>query len=181
MFSDGVAETTISASPAVRAISSSCSDRRLPTPVARDGAPRRAPTASIDVLVRAERTFLAMCLAQGEVGREYLRKAGDSHLSSEALRRVRDHLLDHFDDPLAQLPDDDPAIVATITGVVMLADEEPSSEPALRLGFQQLELRRIERDLRHAEKDDDFDRQRQLWSERETVRQGISHLMGEAP
>ena len=150
-------------------------------PVARDGAPRRAPTASIDVLVRAERTFLAMCLAQGEVGREYLRKTGDSHLSSEALRRVRDHLLEHFDDPLAQLPDDDPAIVATITGVVMLADEEPSSEPALRLGFQQLELRRIERDLRHAEKDDDFDRQRQLWSERETVRQGISHLMGEAP
>lgn len=149
---------------------------------ARDGGgDRKAPATSIDVLVRAERTFLAMCLAQGETGREYLRKAGDSHLSSEALRRVRDHLLGHFADPLAQLPDDDPAIGATITGVVMLADEEPSSEPALRLGFQQLELRRIERDLRHAEKDDDFDRQRQLWSERETVRQGISHLMGEAP
>jgi hypothetical protein len=63
----------------------------------------------------------------------------------------------------------------------MLADEEPSSEPVLRLGFLQLELRRIERELRHAEKDDDFDRQRRLWSERETVRQGISHVMGETP
>ena len=38
MFSDGVAETTISESPAVRAICSSCSHRRLPMPVARNGA-----------------------------------------------------------------------------------------------------------------------------------------------
>src|SRR5262249_49815460 len=99
-------------------------------PAAREDGARAVRPASIDVLVRAEWPFLAMCLAQGEIGREYLRKAGDSHLSSEALRRARDHLLEHFDDPLAQLPDDDPAIVATITGVVMLADEEPSSEPA---------------------------------------------------
>jgi hypothetical protein len=135
----------------------------------------------LDALARGERAFLAMCIAQGELGREYLGKTTDAHLSSEVLRLVRDHLLAHFDQPLTELPSDDPTIVATITGVVMLADEEPSSEPALRLGFLQLELRRIERELRHAEKDDDFDRQRQLWSERETVRQGISHVMGEAP
>jgi hypothetical protein len=98
------------------------------------------------------------------------------------LRRARDHLLAHFDTPFAELPADDPSIVATITGVVMLAEEEPSSEPALRLGYMQLELRRIERELRRVgQGDDDLGRQRQLLAERETVRQGISHLMGEAP
>ncbi len=156
---------------------SSASAAAAPKP--REGA-RPAPRP-LDALARGERTFLAMCIAQGELGREYLGKTTDAHLSSEVLRLVRDHLLSHFDQPLSELPSDDPAIVATITGVVMLADEEPSSEPALRLGFLQLELRRIEREMRHAEKDDDFDRQRQLWSERETVRQGISHVMGEAP
>jgi hypothetical protein len=63
----------------------------------------------------------------------------------------------------------------------MLADEEPSSEPALRLGFLQLELRRIERELRHAGQGDDFDRQRQLFTERESVREAIGHVMGETP
>ena len=63
----------------------------------------------------------------------------------------------------------------------MLADEEPSSEPALRLGFLQLELRRIERELRHVGQGDDFDRQRELWSERENVREAIGHVMGETP
>jgi hypothetical protein len=103
------------------------------------------------------------------------------HLSSEALRLTRDHLVSHFAEPLAHLPADDPAIAATITEVVMLADEEPSSEPALRLGFLQLELRRIERELRHAGQGDDFDRQRELWSERENVREAIGHVMGETP
>jgi hypothetical protein len=89
--------------------------------------------------------------------------------------------MSHFADPLSQLPADDPGIAATITEVVMLADEEPSSEPALQLGFLQLELRRIERELRHAGQGDDFDRQRELWSERENVREAIGHVMGETP
>jgi hypothetical protein len=122
-----------------------------------------------------------MCLSQGDIGRGYLSKVTDGHLSSEALRLARDHLLAQFAQPLAHLPAEDPAIAATITEVVMLADEEPSSEPALRLGFLQLELRRIERELRHAGQGDDFDRQRELWSERENVREAIGHVMGETP
>jgi DNA primase len=144
------------------------------------GAPRRAERL-LDGASRSERAFLAMCLSQGDVGREYLARVTDPHLSSEALRLTRNHLVANFSDPLAQLPADDPAIAATITEVVMLADEEPSSEPALRLGFLQLELRRIERELRHAGQGDDFDRQRELWSERENVREAIGHVMGETP
>jgi DNA primase len=151
-----------------------------PRPAQRDGAARPAQRP-IDALARGERTFLAMCLAQGELGREYLAKTTDAHFSSEVLRLVRNHLLAHFDQPLTELPSDDPTIVATITGVVMLADEEPSSESTVRLSFLQLELHRIERELRHAQREDDFDRLRQLLSERETVRQGISHVMGETP
>jgi hypothetical protein len=135
----------------------------------------------LDGASRSERAFLAMCLSQGDLGREYLARVADRHVSSDALRLTRDHLLEHFADPLAQLPADDPVIAATITEVVMLADEEPSSEPALRLGFLQLELRRIERELRHAGQGDDFDRQRELWSERENVREAIGHVMGETP
>jgi hypothetical protein len=122
-----------------------------------------------------------MCLSQGEVGREYLAKVTDRHLSSESLRLTRDHLLAHFADPLAELPAEDPVIGATITEVVMLADEEPSSEPALRLGFLQLELGRVERELRHARQGEDLDRQRLLASERQKVGAAIRDVMGEAP
>ena len=146
-----------------------------------DGQPPRRPERLLDNASKAERAFLAMCLSQGEVGREYLSRVTDAHVSSEALRLARDHLLAHFANPLAEIPGADPVIAATITEVVMLAEEEPSSEPALRLGFLQLELRRIERELRHAGQGDDFDRQRELWSERETVRQAIGHVMGETP
>jgi DNA primase len=142
--------------------------------------PRRSQRL-LDGASRAERAFLAMCLAQGDLGREYLSRVTDRQLSSDALRLTRDHLLKHFADPLADLPADDPVIAATITEVVMLADEEPSSDPALRLGFLQLELRRIERELRHAAQGDDFDRQRELYSERENVREAIGHVMGETP
>ena len=149
-------------------------------PPTREQPPRR-PERLLDGASRAERAFLAMCLSQGDIGKEYLARVSDGHLSSEALRLTRDHLVTHFADPLAERPADDPAIAATITEVVMLADEEPSSEPALRLGFLQLELRRIERELRHAGQGDDFDRQRELWSERETVREAIGNVMGETP
>ena len=155
--------------------------RRPPQdPPTREQPPRR-PERLLDGASRSERAFLAMCLSQGDVGKEYLARVSDGHLSSEALRLTRDHLVAHFADPLAERPADDPAIAATITEVVMLADEEPSSEPALRLGFLQLELRRIERELRHAGQGDDFDRQRELWSERETVREAIGNVMGETP
>ena len=63
---------------------------------------------------------------------------------------ARDHLIDHFDDPLAALPDDDPdarrARDAVRDGG---ARGRPRvDEPVLRMSFLQLEQRRIERELR---------------------------------
>ena len=147
-------------------------------PVRTGAAPQRLPEVEADV--RVERKFLSMCLAEGSVGREQLSRLEDEHLSSEPLRRVRDWLADHFADPLHDLPADDPAMAALVTQVVMEREEEPSSETVLRLGFLRLEARRIERALARAQHAGDFDRQRALWGERETVRAQIEELMGEA-
>ena len=132
-----------------------------------------------ETVVRGERAFLAMCLSQGKPGREYLAQVGDDHLSSAALRRVRDHLMAHAEDPLAHLPSDDPSLSALVTEITMLAEEEPSSEPVLHLSFLQLELRRIERQLRGVREAGDLERQRELYAERERVRKRLDEVMGE--
>jgi DNA primase len=149
-------------------------------PDGRGAAPARVTAPTIEAVARAERAFLAMCLAEPSQGREYLERLEDDHFSSAALRRVRDHLLQHFDDPLAELPADDPATAALVTEVAMRGEEEQASPEALRLTFLQLELQRVERQLRHAARDEDFERQRALWPVRESVKVQIDELMGQA-
>jgi DNA primase len=138
-------------------------------------------TPAIDTALRAERAFLAMCVAEPALGRRYLARLTDEHLSSPVLRRVRDHIAGHLETPQAELAgDEDPALAAGVAEVTMLADEQPSSEAALRLGFLQLDLRRIERALGRARERGDFGRQRDLWGAREDVRGELDTLMGEA-
>jgi DNA primase len=148
-----------------------------PAPVA-VSAPVTTPTA-LDAVARGERSFLAMCVGRGDLGHRYLLRLTDDHLTSAPLREARDWLKAHFDAPLVGLETEDPTLAALVTDVVALADEEPSTDAVLRLSFFQLELRRIERALRHAEREGDFERQRELWEEREGVRGGISEVMGE--
>jgi len=147
-------------------------DRGAPAAARR---PRPSPSSSAE---RGERAFLAMCVGQPRLGRELLERVGEEDLS-ERLRPVRAHLLDHLDDPLAALPDN-PDEAALITEVAMLAESEPSSEPVLQLSFLQLELRRIERQLRSAAREREFERQSFLLEERERARERVAELMGEA-
>jgi DNA primase len=142
-------------------------------------APRRVAAPSVEAVARVEREFLAMCLSDGSQGREYLGRLEDDHFSSQALRRVRDHLVTHFEDPLAELPEDDPALAALVTDVAMRGEEEHVSGDALRLTFLQLELQRVMRQLRRAERDGDLQRQRELWPIRESVKVQIDELMGQ--
>ena len=155
--------------------------RRVAEPNGAGGGPTTASVprrpAAATPAERGERAFLAMCVGQPELGRELLEQVGDGHLS-ERMRHVRDHLLEHLDDPLAELPDD-PDRTALVTEVAMLAEAEPSSEAALRLSFLQIDLRRVERDLRRAAESRDFGRQAELLREREGVRERIAKLMGE--
>jgi DNA primase len=143
------------------------------------GVPHTSRLPSIEAVASTERAFLAMCLAHGQTGRRYLDGLHDDHFSSPPLRRVRDHLVEHFDDPLAALPEDDEALAGLITQVVFLADDQPASESVLRPTWLQLELRRTERRLRHAAETADYDIQRALWPQREGLRREIDELMGQ--
>jgi DNA primase len=128
----------------------------------------------------AERAFLAMCLASGRVGRDFLGKLSSEHLSSGATRAAARHLQGRFDDPLAGLPDEDPAAAALITGVAMAAQEQPeATEPVLRMSFLQLELRRIEREIRRAAADANHARQDELAGARQDVRREMDTVMGQ--
>ena len=128
----------------------------------------------------AERAFLAMCLASGELGREYLGRLDDGHLSFPSTRGAREHLVSRFDDPLAELPEDDPALAALVTGVAMEAQERPEAlAPALRLDFLQLEQRRIEREIRRAANESDLARVGALAEARQDVRREMDTVMGQ--
>jgi DNA primase len=152
------------------------------------GAPSRARErivaavpagAGNDVSVAAEREFLALCAGSGALGRDYLERTSDEHLSSETMRLARDHLREHFDDPLAELPEDNPVLAALVTGVAMRGEEEAPSEPVLRMSFLQLEQRRVERGLRRARRDGDFELQRELSDAKQNLRRELDLVMGQ--
>jgi DNA primase len=142
----------------------------------RDTAPVARP--QLDAVARAERSFLTRCVTSEDVGHDYIVRLTPDHFSSGLMRRVRDHLEQHWQDPLAALPADDPQLVASIKDVVMAADETHVAEDVLRLDFLQLELRRVDRRLRHAMQDGDLGAQRALAPERQGLKEQIDELMG---
>jgi DNA primase len=144
-------------------------------------APRRPapPMRPISQSERAERVFLSLCLALGERGTEYLVRSRPEHFATDLMRSAREHLITHPGDPLAGLSPEDVGLSSAVMEIVQIADEGEVAEQALRLSYLQLELRRVERDLRAAEHRSDFERQRHLWGERESVRGEISELMGQ--
>ncbi len=137
-----------------------------------------APRLQLDAVADAERQFLKMCVSSAELGHEYLDRLTDRHFSSGPMRRVRDHLVQHREDPLAALPPDDPTVSAWIKDVVMGADDTHVSEDRLKLQFLELELRRVDRGLRHAEQDGDLGAQRALAPQRQRLREQMNEIMG---
>ena len=152
-----------------------------------DPGPEQPPPSSSAVAggfgeasLAAERAYLSMCLASGALGQEYLERLSEEHLSSPALRSARAHLGAFFDDPLAGLSEDDPATAAVVTGVAMAAQEQgEATEPALRMSYLQLELRRIERELRRASQSEDNARRMELAGARQQVRRDMDQVMGQ--
>jgi DNA primase len=134
-----------------------------------------APT---DAFERRERSFLAMCVAAGELGREYLDRVDADYFSSDLIRRGRLHLVRHFDDPLADLPADDPPLTALITDVAMR--DQDGDARSLALAFEQLALDRVQRQIRRAQRDGDLVRLRELGPEQMRIKEQINELMGQA-
>lgn len=142
--------------------------------------PATPPVRPVSQSERAELVFLSLCLGLGDEGEKYLERSTPQHFSTDLMREARLHLLTHKGDPLAGLNPDGNSLASAVMEIIQLADEGGEvAEQALRLSYLQLELRRVERDLRTAEQRSDFERQRHLWSERESVRGEISDLMGQ--
>ena len=147
----------------------------------RDPGPAFPAGASAgEVAFRAEREFLSRCLASDDLGRSYLSIPSDDQLSSDATRRAREHLAAHFDDPLAGLPENEPALAALVTDVALAAQEQPASpEAVLRMSILQLEKRRIEREIRRAAQAGDHARQSELAAAEQRVRGDLDAVMGQ--
>jgi DNA primase len=151
-------------------------------------APRvAAPPAALpagasagEVAFRAEREFLAFCLASGELGRRYLSLPTDEQFSSQTMLRARAHLVAAFDDPLADLAEDDPAVGALVNDVVHAAqDQSPKPESVLRMSILQLEGRRIEREIRRATQDGNHALHTELAAAEQRVREELGQVMGQ--
>jgi DNA primase len=139
-----------------------------------------AATSPGELALRAEREFLTRSLSSGELGRDYLARPADDQFSSDLLRRARDHLVEHFADPLVSLPEDDPALGALVTDVALAAQERPPTEElVLRMSVLQLEQRRIEREIRRASQDGDHTRKTALAAEEQKVREEMGAVMGQ--
>ena len=150
------------------------------------GAPRgvSAPAGGLgsvgEASLAAERTFLAMCLAGVELGREYFGRLRAEHFSSEVDKRALAHLASHFDDPLADLSDEDPSLASAVNRVVHASlDHEGVTEANLRMSFLDLEKRRVEREIRRADQEGDFNRQGELARAKQEVRREMDAVMGQ--
>ena len=111
----------------------------------------RAEPAPLDHGVRAERTFLVLCVAMPDAGRAAL--AGiepDEHLTSEVLRRAARHLASHLDNPLAEIAGDD-ELARVISDLLARAGRYPDAkEDRLEHARLVLELARLDRAIRRA-------------------------------
>jgi DNA primase len=153
--------------------------RPRPTAAAPGPAPPARASAG-EVALRAEREFLSRCLGSGELGRGYLSLPQDEQFSSDATRRARRHLAAHFEDPLADLPEDEPTLAALITDVALAAQEGSSSpEAVLQMSILQLEKRRIEREIRRAAQEGNHARQSELAKAEQQVRGDLDSVMGQ--
>jgi DNA primase len=142
-------------------------------------AAARGPATPAPDLSKPETTFLALCLAAGAAGRDELRGLSDAHLTSAQVREARDHLAEHFDDPLDGLSDSAPQVAALVSGIALRAEELRPLEPmALRRSFLNLDLRRIEREMRHARQDDERTRLLELSQEHQRVKAAMGEAIG---
>jgi len=139
--------------------------------------PARSPGA---IALAPEEAFLATCLASGDVGSAQLSEVSPELFSSALMQQAREHLVANFHDPLAGLSEAEAELGRIVAGVVARAETQgPASAPNLRMGVLQLELRRIDRELRRAAEMADRARQDELAGARQDVRREMDAVMGQ--
>ena len=121
-----------------------------PAPVPHNGETAQAPPrrpVELNARERREQSLLAMCIASPQVGREYLRKLTDEHLSSPVAIRARDWIVGHIEAPVEALPREDQELVSLVTKLVATSEREPATPEAMELNFLELQKRAIEDEL----------------------------------
>jgi len=99
----------------------------------------------LDAAGRAERAFLAGCLALPAAGRERLAELDlDEDFTTDLTRRAAAHLRDRDDDD-APPPDDDPELASLLAELAVTAAGAPPTPAALEADALQLDLLRLER------------------------------------
>jgi len=115
----------------------------------RSAAP--APFASLDAAARAERAFLAQCLAVPSAGQAALQKLDlETAFTSDLTRRAAVHLRDHLDAPARGIPEDDAQLSGLVAELSVRASLERGSTAALEGESLNLELLRLERAIASA-------------------------------
>jgi DNA primase len=103
-------------------------------------AARGAPT---------ERAFLALCIASPGAGAQALAELDVAEsFTSDVVRRAAQHLRAHLTDPQSGLGGDDPELSALIAQLVVQAGGEARGAEMLEVQRLQLELARMERQIR---------------------------------
>ncbi|MEA2252900.1 MAG: primase [Solirubrobacteraceae bacterium] len=115
-----------------------------------NGAPRRpaAPPAALDAAGRAERSFLAQCLAAPAIGLEALRAMDfDAVFTSDLTRRAAAHLRARLSGAGAELPADDDELAALVAELVVRSGQMSASESAMEGERLRLDLFALEREI----------------------------------
>jgi DNA primase len=139
--------------------------------------PATAQAQGLDHGARAERTFLALCIALPDAGARALFEIDpDQLITSEPLRRAARHVAGRTHSPLADLPAGDDLLARTVAGLVEEAGRRGRvTEDELTHARLLLELDRLERAIRRARSEGATEIP-ELARERETVRQQIHHV-----
>ncbi len=136
--------------------------------------PSPATLPALDQGVRAERTFLALCIALPEAGAAALSSIDpDELLTSELLRRAARHLDGRTGSPLSELPPDDEELARVLADLVARAGRAGDvSVERLEHARLVLERYRLDRAIRRARGEGRAD-VTALAREREAVLEGI--------
>ena len=115
----------------------------------------RAALPAIDQEIRAERAFLALCIALPAEGQAVLSEIDpDELLLSGLMRRAARHLVNRTGAPLADLPAEDEELARTVAELVELSGRGTGASPAqLEHARLVLELGRLDRAIRRARGD----------------------------
>jgi DNA primase len=121
---------------------------------AQRAAPVRAehPLEVVDPAVRAERAFLALCMALPEAGQRALAAIDpDEHITSERLRRAARHLAGQIEMPLSAVDPVDDELARVLADLVARAARESDvREEQIEQQRLLLERARLERAIRRA-------------------------------